>query len=161
MSSQHLAERVSKVVEPIAASADLIVEKVDIAQRGSRLAVAVIVDLADGPGSLGSEQLGAVSQEISAAMDQANVVSGRYTLEVSTPGVSRPLRTARHFRRATGRLAAITYRDTTDAIVTVRARILDADDSVLRVRLDDQEQEIHLADIERAVVEVELRRMED
>lgn len=165
MRPDTLGPKVNAVAGPIAASHDLLLERVDVSPRGSRLVVQVVLDLADGPGSLGSDLLGEVSREISAALDEQDTVPGRYTLEVSTPGVARPLTTPRHFRRSQGRLVNLTR--TTAATgdggrAEITGRVLRADESAVVLRLEgDQELTLPYDQIERAVVEVELRREED
>lgn len=165
MRPDTLSQNVTDVAGPIAAGHDLVVERVDVSQRGSRLVVAVILDLADGPGALGSDLLGEVSREISAALDSRDVIPGRYTLEVSTPGVARPLTTPRHFRRAQSRL--LNVRRTTAAIEDggpreITGRVLRADESAVVLRIDGEvELTLPYDQIERAGVEVELRRMEE
>ena len=76
--------------------------KVRTTRAGRYSVVWVLVDLSDGPSDLDLDALGPVTAAVSAALDQADPVRGRYTLEVSTPGAERPLTTPRHFRRAVG-----------------------------------------------------------
>lgn len=57
--------------------------------------------------SVSIEHCQKVSEELSAALDVDDVVPDRYTLEVSSPGLDRPLRTRDDFRRFAGRLAKI------------------------------------------------------
>lgn len=97
---------------PIVDSAGLYLEHVKVTRAGKRSVVAVVVDLPDGPGAVSSDQLGDVSRSISAAMDTIKEApSGAYTLEVTTPGVTRDLTDLRHFRRAEGRLVTLTLSD--------------------------------------------------
>jgi ribosome maturation factor RimP len=122
----------------------------------------VTVDLPDGPGGVGSDQLGEVSHQVSSALDDVDdVLEGAYLLEVSTPGVSRPLTEARHFRRAQGRLVTV---QTSDGAVT--GRVLDVDADALRLELQDRRRgtttrTVPLAGISAGHVEVELRRSSD
>ncbi|MDU5247894.1 MAG: ribosome maturation factor RimP, partial [Varibaculum cambriense] len=62
----------------------------------------VTVDLPRGPGAVNEEQLSQATLEISRHLDEADPIKGTYNLEVSTPGIERPLEDERHFSRAIG-----------------------------------------------------------
>lgn len=165
MRPHALDQQVSALVQPLAADHGLVIEQVGVQPRGSRRVVTVTIDLADGPGALGSDLLADVSREISQALDAADIISGKYTLEVTTPGVGRPLETPRHYRRAQGRLLKL--RRLADAPQEVGGRellgrVLGADQDAVQLRLTDgPEVSVPYADIEKASVEVELRRIEE
>lgn len=159
MGADALAQRLREAVEPIAAGHDLVVEVADARPRGRSRTVSIVLDLADGPGSLGSDLLGQVTREISDALDAADVIDGAYTLEVSSPGTDRPLTQPRHFRRAQRRLVRIVTADGD----TLMARVRSADDAgvTLRVVGNDDDMTLPYAEITSAVVEVELRRAQE
>lgn len=160
MGADALAQRLLAVIEPLASRHDLVVEAADALTRGRNRAVTVVLDLADGPGSLGSDLLGEVTREISDALDEADIIDGAYTLEVSSPGTSRPLTQPRHFRRAERRLVKLTLTDGTTSTGRVRA----ADDDAVTLRpLGDggEDYTVPYAQIAKAVVEVELRRLDE
>ncbi|HZQ86429.1 MAG TPA: ribosome maturation factor RimP [Acidimicrobiales bacterium] len=90
-----VAEAVRRVVEPLLAEQGL--ECFDIEFSGGRLVV-----MADRPGGVDLEALTEATRVISAALDRADPVPGRYVLEVSSPGLERRLRTPEHFRRSSG-----------------------------------------------------------
>ena len=83
------------LVEP--AVSPLGLELVDVEHVGATLRVSI-----DRPGGVDLDTISAASEAVSAVLDHADPVPGRYTLEVSSPGVERPLRTPEHFRRAVG-----------------------------------------------------------
>lgn len=159
--AQELDRRLRAVVEPLASSHDLVVEGAQLRTRGRLRTVVVVLDLADGPGSLGSDLLGEVTREISDALDAGDVVDGAYTLEVSSPGVSRPLTEPRHFRRAERRLVRLTLTDGG----TLLGRVRSADDEGVTVSRDgapDRTPEtLTYPQIASATVEVEMRRLEE
>lgn len=107
-------ERVRQVVEPAVASVGLLVEGVELARAGARTVVRVVVDLAeDDPGDLDLDRVADATRAVSDALDADDVVPGRYTLEVSSPGVARPLTLRRHYVRAVGRAVSLTLDDGT------------------------------------------------
>ena len=147
-----VAAELRRVLDPVVSDAGLYLEDVAVSPAGRRSVVRVVVDLPDGPGGVDSDSLTDVSRKVSAALDEADVVRGAYTLEVSTPGVSRPLTTARHFRRAQGRLVVART-----AGGEVRGRVVEVagEDVVLDT---GSRQVVALADITSATVEPELGR---
>lgn len=150
MTSQ--AQRVREVVEPAVLAAGLVLEDVVVAPAGRRTVVRVVVDLDEEIGSLGSHALGAVSADVSAALDAADPIRGSYTLEVSTPGTDRPLTELRHYRRARTRLVRLTLRDGS----VVRGRLQQAEPDGYEVVTDSGTVVLRPEEVARGAVEVEL-----
>jgi ribosome maturation factor RimP len=90
-----VAERVEELLSPVVAS--LGVELLDVDFAGNTLRLTV--DEGDG---VTSERLAEVNRLVSPILDQHDPIPGRYTLEVSSPGVERPLKGAEHYQRAVG-----------------------------------------------------------
>lgn len=106
------AQRVREALDPVVGRAGLVLEGVEVTRAGSRSVVRVVVDLAeDAEGELDLDRVADVSREVSDALDAADAVSGHYTLEVSTPGVARPMTQRRHFARAVGRTVRVQRTD--------------------------------------------------
>jgi ribosome maturation factor RimP len=87
--------RVRALVEPLLAAGGI--EVVDVEQQASTLKVTV-----DRPGGVDLDAVSEATRRISAELDRSHPVAGRYLLEVSSPGLERPLRTPAHFARAVG-----------------------------------------------------------
>ena len=118
--------RVRDAVEPLIAAAGLYLEDVEVTSAGARSVVRIVVDLQeDAVGGLDLDRVAAISREIATALDGSDAVAGELTLEVSSPGVSRPLTERRHFTRARGRLVTLRLRDGS----SFTARLLDVDRS--------------------------------
>ena len=90
-----IIDRVRELVAPLAEAAA--VDLYDVEHHGGT--VRVLVD-ADGGVDLAS--IARISRSLSRALDEQDLIPGQYTLEVSSPGLERPLRTPEHFRRAAG-----------------------------------------------------------
>jgi ribosome maturation factor RimP len=142
------------LVSPIVQRAGLDLEELDVAAAGRRHRVRIVVD-ADGGVDL--DRCAEVSTQISRVLDESDAMGPvAYTLEVSSPGVSRPLTLPRHWRRAAGRLVRVvtTHGDTVTGrvgTVTERGAVLD---------VDGREREIEFADVAKARVQVEFRRID-
>src|SRR5437016_5869544 len=115
--------RVHDVIESVLSTSGL--ELVDI-QVGAGL-VRVTVDR---PGGIDLEALSDSNRAISAALDRDDPIpGGSYTLEVTSPGVERPLRTPEQFQRFVGTEVSVRTRPGTDGERRVAGRLADADDS--------------------------------
>ncbi|CAN5308839.1 ribosome maturation factor RimP [soil metagenome] len=164
-------QRVRDAVEPLIAAAGLYLEDVEVTSAGARSVVRIVVDLEeDAVGGLDLERVAAISREISTAIDATDAFAGELTLEVSSPGVSRPLTARRHFTRARGRLVTLRLLDGS----TLTARLVDVDrstdDAVLilvpeppavkgRRPVVGEPVRLRLAEVRDGRVEVELTRM--
>ncbi len=146
---------VQALVAPVASAHRLEVDRLELMTAGKRSVVRVFLD-GDGPDGHGPslDQIAEATRDISTTLDAADITRGRpYTLEVSSRGVSRPLTESKHFRRNTGRLVEFTL---TDAQVT--GRVLGVDGDVVEVDVDGAARQIPLAEVRRALVQVELNR---
>jgi ribosome maturation factor RimP len=116
-------ERIRALAEPAAASAGLVVEDMTVTRVGRRLVLRVIVDLPpDAVGGVPMDAVASASQGISTALDAHDVMGASpYVLEVSSPGVDRPLTKPRHWMRARGRLVRAILADGTTVGGRLRA----------------------------------------
>lgn len=104
-------ERIRELAAGIAAAYGLEVFDVSYAREGGAFVLRVVLDRpgpsATAEDSVSLEHCAKVSEELSAVLDVEDVVPDTYTLEVSSPGLDRPLRTRDDFQRFAGRLAKI------------------------------------------------------
>ena len=104
-------ERIRELAAGIASAYGLELFDVSYGRERGGFVLRVVLDRpgpsATAEDSVSLEQCQKVSEELSAVLDVEDVVSDQYTLEVSSPGLDRPLRTIDDFRRFTGRLAKI------------------------------------------------------
>lgn len=101
-SPSPLEEQLFSQLQPIVEENELFLEKVRFTKSGRYSTLEVTVDLPDGPGQVESEKLLNVTRDINVWLDEKDPISSQYTLEVTTPGIERPLENPRHFRRAQG-----------------------------------------------------------
>lgn len=120
--------RVQDALEPVVTAAGYDLEDVSVSAAGRRSVVRVVVDR---DGGIDLDAVADVSRVVSAALDESDVMgTSSYVLEVTSPGVDRPLTQPRHWRRATGRLVSVAAGERG----TVLGRVQDADD--IAVTLD-------------------------
>ncbi|HEX5740040.1 MAG TPA: ribosome maturation factor RimP [Pilimelia sp.] len=155
-------ERVRAVVEPVVTAAGFDLEDLALSRAGRRHLLRVTVD-ADGGVSL--DDVADVSRAVSAALDAAEeagapLFEGEYSLEVGSPGVDRPLRLPRHWRRNVGRLVRVTHRgDAGERQLT--GRVVEAGDEAVVLDVDGQRCECAYDSLGPGRVQVEFQRMDE
>jgi ribosome maturation factor RimP len=138
------ATRVREVVEPGLNAAGFDVEDVAVRAAGKRQLVQIVVDR---DGGITLDDVADATRVASAALDEADPLHGAYVLEVTSPGVDRPLTLPRHWRRNVGRLVAVRRSDGT----SVNGRVTAADEDAAEV----DGVRVPYADVAKATVEVE------
>ncbi len=176
MGSGTLGDRLSRVrpiVERVAASHGLAIFDVQYRRESLGWVLRVFVDRpesaapGDGdavaePGGVTIEDCRRVSLDLSAVLDVEDVIEHAYTLEVSSPGLDRPLREAGDYRRFAGRLAKIVVSEPVDGQSHLTGRLggLEGDrlvgDIVLLADSKGRVHRIPLSRISRARLDVEL-----
>lgn len=92
----------------------------------------------------------AVSREVSAQLDVEDPISGNYTLEVSSPGLDRPLFTPGQFARFIGETVKIGLKLPQEGRRRLQGAVLDVEDDTIRLELDGAPFELAFGNIERA-----------
>lgn len=148
-----LADRLVEVLAPVVASAGYDLEDVVVTPAGKRRMVRVAVDK---DGGVTLDECADLSRAVSAALDDADDLLGAapYTLEVSSPGVSRPLTKPRHWRRSIGRLVKVT---SVEGATTI-GRVTAASEDGAELDVDGDLRTVAYGDVRKAVVQVELNR---
>ncbi len=154
-----LKDQISELVTPAVSDAGFYLEDVHIATPGSHRIVTCIVD---GDSSLNLDQVTSVSRIISELLDEAAFMGETpFTLEVTSPGVDRPLTAPRHFKKNVDRLLKVIKVDGSE----VTGRILSNTDQDVTLTVtskkETREEIVALVDIKRAVVEIEFNRKDD
>jgi ribosome maturation factor RimP len=103
----------------------------DVEQAGATLRV-----LVDRPGGVDLDLLAEVTRELSSALDDVEPLPGRYTLEVSSPGLERPLRRPEHFSAALGAKVRIKTRSEVEGDRRIEGVLVAADDDGVTVETE-------------------------
>lgn len=145
-------------LEPHVTKAGLFLEKLVTYKAGKRTRLVVTVD-AETDEALDLDEIAKVSKSISELLDEDESINGTYVLEVTTPGIDRPLTLPHHWNRARGRLVQIDLKnDGTSEPETLLGRVLESSESAVVVEIDGDKVEVPLATVELAVVQVEFNR---
>ena len=127
-------------------------EAVELTPAGKRRVLRIAVDK-DGGVSL--DDIAEATRVMSAALDESDAMGERaYTLEVTSPGVERPLTLARHWRRNRDRLVAVTLRDGSE----LTGRIRDSDEEQVSLDVDGTSRAVSYPDVKKALVQIEFNR---
>jgi len=147
----QLSAELRPMVERAVTSIGFDLEEIDIRPAGRRKLVRVVVDADDG---VGLDDIAALSRRVAAELDEHDaILGGPYTLEVTSPGVDRPLTAPRHWRRARLRLVEVELTDSGK----ITGRVGDAGEDAVALLVEGVLRELRYADMGRATVVVEFR----
>lgn len=154
--AEHRA-RLSAIINPVIAKVGYDLEELAITRMGRRYVVRVTIDR---DGGVPLDDVAELARDISAALDEAEeasgeFIAGEYQLEVSSPGVDRPLTLPRHWRRNVGRLVKVRIEGH-----NVVGRIVAADDETVTLDVDGARRSVAHAELGKGRVEVEFSRMD-
>ena len=148
-------KRLAELIEPVVATAGMDLESVRMSVAGKRRLLRIVVD---GDHGVSLDDAADVSREISAMLDEVNALGEvAYTLEVSSPGVDRPLTEPRHWRRAVGRLVKVKV----TGEGTVEGRILAADADGVTLDLAKAERRFGQGELGAGAIQIEFGRIPD
>lgn len=152
MSAAPTPDSLEQVLRPAAAAVGLDLEAVTVSMAGRCGILRVVVDK---DGGVTLDEVAEAARALSHELDGTDVMGERtYTLEVTSPGLDRPLTAPRHWRRNVDRLVKVTDAEGRSVV----GRILDADDERVRLDVDGSVRSVRYADVAKARVQVEFNR---
>jgi ribosome maturation factor RimP len=145
--------RLAELIRPVVSAAGMDLESVRVTMAGRRRLLRVVVDSDHG---VSIDDAADVSREVSATLDATDDMGDvPYTLEVSSPGVDRPLTEPRHWRRAAGRLVRVK----TGTAGTVQGRVVAADADGVTLDVEGAARRFGYGDLGAGAVQVEFGRI--
>jgi ribosome maturation factor RimP len=160
MAAETVVGKVRQIAERVAADRGLEIFDVQFRREAPGMVLRIQLDR-PGPASTAEESVSVedcahVSRELSAILDVEDVVPTAYTLEVSSPGLDRPLRHADDYRRFAGRLAKLVVREKVDGQGFFRGKLAGVDGTHVLIVADDRKtHRVPIDAIARANLEVE------
>jgi ribosome maturation factor RimP len=152
MSGASHRESLLRALEPVVTARGFDLEDVVITPAGKRRMLRVIVDK---DGGVDLDDIANVSSSVSTTLDESDVMGAvPYVLEVTSPGVDRPLTLPRHWRRAAARLVQVGIAGVGDRT----GRVVSVDDDGVRLDIDGTEQQFPWADLSGGHVQIEFNR---
>ena len=139
------------LAEPPIRDAGFDLIEVQFGREHSGTVLRLFIDTPEGSGgSVTHEDCERVSRDVSAALDVADNISHAYQLEVSSPGLDRPLRRERDFARFVGESARIRLNDGVEGRRNFSGTLRSAKDGRVEIACDGRSYELPLDDIARA-----------
>jgi ribosome maturation factor RimP len=127
-------ETIAAAIVPVLADMGLELYDTELSASGRTRTLRVLVDR---DGGVDLDAITEATQRISPVVDADEKLRGPFTLEVSSPGLERPLRRPDHFRRAGGDTVSVKIRDAAGHARRLRGRLLDADDDGVTIETDE------------------------
>ncbi|MEX1147296.1 MAG: ribosome maturation factor RimP, partial [Sphingomonadales bacterium] len=141
---------IEQIVAPVVEDLGLVLVRVSVAAGRGRPAVQVMAERPNGAMSI--EDCARLSRALSAVFEAADPIRGEYTLEVSSPGVDRPLVRLEDFDRFAGQTVKVETAVAVDGQRRFRGQLLGVDGDAVRMMVEDRTIAIAFADIARAKV---------
>lgn len=155
MSTTASRDGLLRFLSPVVAATGCELESLEVTPAGKRRVLRVVVDR-DGGVSL--DHVADVSRAVSGALDDSDIMGATpYVLEVTSPGVDRPLVEPRHWRRATGRLVRLSTADGGE----VTGRVVASDDDGVQLDVEGEVRPVSWAQVRRGTVQVEFARRDE
>ncbi len=152
MGTPDITDRLTAVLAEPVGALGLDLEAVDLSKAGKRSVLRVAVDK---DGGVDMDDIAEATKAVSDVLDDSDLMGdGAFTLEVSSPGVDRPLTLPRHWRRNETRLVKVDLVDGDP----VTGRIVAADESGATLDVGGSEQVVAYADVTRAKIQIEFKR---
>jgi ribosome maturation factor RimP len=154
MSTADTRDRLAEELSGPIAALGLDLEAVDLTSAGKRRVLRVAIDK---DGGVTMDDIADATRAVSQLLDETDVMGPQaYTLEVSSPGVDRPLTLPRHWRRNSGRLVKVSLREGEP----VTGRITAADEAGAVLDVEGDEHRVDFAEVTRAKVQIEFKKKE-
>ncbi len=145
---ENLIEKVRDLVLPILDSYSVELVDLEVKGREGSRSVKVFIDT---PGGIDLETCTRISRTLSEQLDINDTISGNYRLEVSSPGVSRPLRNSRDFARNTGREVEVVF-EVLDGQTQLRGKLVDVTEEAIQVQTKKELRTIPVSTIKHGKV---------
>jgi ribosome maturation factor RimP len=142
------SERLAAVLEPVVRELGLELSDVEIGGSNRSRTLRVLVDR---DGGVDLDAITAATEALAPVLDQdpevGKALPGAYLLEVSSPGLERPLRTPAHFRRAQGSTVSLKSRDAEGAVTRRRGVLVAADDDGIDIEIEGARERVAYGDV--------------
>jgi len=153
-------EQLIDVVEPAVNAAGYDLVELELRREPHAFVLRVFIDLLEAEGEVAGGVTVAdcerASRTVSAALDVSDPIPTKFALEVSSPGLDRPLRRLSDFQKYAGRRARIKLHDPIDGRRNFAGTLRDAADGVVHIEADGREFALPLAGIVKAHLEYDL-----
>lgn len=147
-----LPGRVRELATPLAADLDVDLIDVEVKGQAGRRVVKLVADSEDPARGLDVDTIASLSRAVGVALDETDLVPGAFTLEVTSPGVTRPLRRPRDFARNVGREVKVLRQEGADEPREVRGEVVAADEDAVTLATPAGEVRLRIDEVDHGTV---------
>jgi len=140
-------QALNTLLEPVAEGLGYQLVGVEYLPQGRHSLIRIYIDHENG---ISVEDCEKVSRQVSAVMDVEDPISGQYTLEVSSPGLDRPLFTAPQFEQFLGNVSSVRMKSPIDGRRKFQGTIKGVDGNIVTLAMDDKDVQLPVDDMEKA-----------
>jgi ribosome maturation factor RimP len=152
MDAKEIIDRVRVIADPILTSDGMELVEVEYRREGRGWVLRLYIDK---EGGVTVDDCGHISQEVGRSLDVEDFILTPYTLEVSSPGLTRPLRNEKDFLRYSNRLIKVKTFGPIENRRQFKGRLLGISENRIQIQVDGEVFQIPLADIARANLEID------
>ena len=150
--SETVVEAITSLVMPVLQEKDLVLVDVLYRRESSGWVLRLFIDKEDG---VTLDDCTAVSREVSHLLDIEDIIGQAFNLEVSSPGLDRPLKSIGDFQRFAGRKAKVTTKEPIEGNQVFMGRINKVEEELITMEVGQQELRIPFSEVAKARLEVE------
>jgi ribosome maturation factor RimP len=148
----ELLRRIEDIIAPTIVGMGYDLVRVSMSRGGGTLQI--MIEPADGR-PMDVEDCATLSRALSAVLDVEDPIPGAYTLEVSSPGIDRPLTRPKDYARWAGHVARVELAQAVDGQRRFKGTLLGLENDAIKLKLDDgSEAQLPLANVTRAKLEM-------
>lgn len=152
MSKQNIIDIVTSMFNEIVNDSEIELVDVEYVKEGTAWFLRVYIDKSSG---VDIDDCRRISQELSVKLDKIDPISHAYTLEVSSPGLERPLKKEKDFQRFRGQLVNIKTYQAINGIKEFQGQLIGVDSGIVKLDINGEEQEIPFDKIAKAQLAIE------
>jgi ribosome maturation factor RimP len=154
--TSELSADIHKIIGPTVEAEGLELVEVEVVGKGKSTVLRLYIDK---EGGVTVENCATVSRQVGMLLEVEDIIDGQYTLEVSSPGLTRPLKNPDHWKRAVGKLALVVLKSVSPGAGSqkFRAKIESADEhGIILITIDDERKmELSYDQVAKARLEVD------
>jgi len=152
---ERITKKISEMADSLAAGFGIQIVEVKLVGSPRRQILRIFIDKENG---VTLEDCSKFSRAFSAVLDVEDIIQSAYVLEVSSPGLDRPLKDINDFIRSKGKLVKITTKEIIDNQNVLTGRVLEVENDNIRLSIDNKtEIYVPFAQISRATLEIEIK----
>jgi len=151
---EDIRKKITELADSVAGQNAVDIVDVELAGSSRKPLIRIFIDRENG---VTLEDCERFSRGLSALLDVEDPIPSAYVLEVSSPGLDRPLKKLRDFERSTGKLVRIITREMIEKQNIFRGRITKVEGDAITLLFDDKEIAIPFGQISKARLEIELK----